>query len=68
MWFHRGVLGARCSICLFDDHIRLFEAFLVAVPDAKAVTNIRPLLGPHIEVGCIVIRNRMVLMDERCLF
>src|SRR6266568_6627259 len=68
VWLHRGVLGARCSISLFDDHIRLFEAFLIAVPDAKAVTNIRTLLRPHIEVGSIVIRNRMVLVDERRLF
>ena len=67
MWFHRGVLGARRSICLFDDHIRQFEAFLVAVPDAKAVTNIRTLLRPHIEVSSIIIRNRMALVDKWCL-
>ena len=62
---HRRVLGGRRSERLLDDLVGLLEAALdVAVADAEEVAHVRALLGSQPEVGGVVVRDPVPIVDE----
>ena len=66
MRFHVGVLCASHSECLFNDHIGVSKALpCITMPDAKAMADVGALLGTQTEVCGIIIRDRVILVDER---
>src|SRR5207247_196625 len=64
--FHVGVLCASCSECFFNDHIGVGKALpCITVPDAKAMADVGARLWTQTKVGGIIIRDRVMLVDER---